>query len=80
MRAKPRVAHQFRGSGSISGQPGYTFLLTAYDGGTTGPDGFRIKIWNELGIVYDSRSGSDDAITVGNAQAIGGGSIVIHRR
>ena len=68
---------QFRGTGSINGETGHSFLLTASDGGTTAPDGFRIKIWNELGIVYDSRSGADDAINVGNTQVIGGGSIVI---
>jgi hypothetical protein len=71
---------QFKGTGSINGEVGYSFLLTAYDGGKTGPDGFRIKLWNEVGIVYDSRAGADDALQVANTQAIGGGSIVIHRK
>jgi len=71
---------QFRGTGFVNDETGYTFLLTAFDGGTTEPDGFRIKIWNELGIVYDSRSGADDAISTGNRQVIDGGSIVIHRK
>ncbi|HEX6129005.1 MAG TPA: ELWxxDGT repeat protein, partial [Candidatus Limnocylindria bacterium] len=71
---------QFKGIGAVNGVDGYEFMLTAYDSGGTGPDGFRIKIWNEIGVVYDNRSGADDSLAVADTQAIGGGSIVIHRK
>lgn len=32
---------QFKGTGSVNGQDGYRFLLTAHDGGGTAPDGYR---------------------------------------
>jgi len=71
---------QFKGSGLINeaadpnGQA-YKFMLWAGDGATSGgSDTFRIRIWWEAGgvenVVYDN----------GVAQAIGGGSIVVHRR
>jgi hypothetical protein len=71
---------QFNGMGFVNGVDGYTFMLTACDGGATAPDGFRIKIWDEVGVVYDSRAGADDSLTYANVQTIGGGSIVIHRK
>jgi methionine-rich copper-binding protein CopC len=66
---------QYKGTGTINGTVGYSFLLTARDGT---PDGFRIKISNADGVVYDNLHSSDDSITSGNTQAIAGGSIVIH--
>jgi hypothetical protein len=74
---------QYKGTGSINGQSGYGFLLTATDGslnGGGGVDKFRIKIWrvSDSAIVYDNASGPDD-IDTSNTQAIGGGSIVIHK-
>jgi uncharacterized protein len=61
---------QFKGEGTINGQGAYKFMLTAVDGS---PDTFRIKIWTEDGngeqVVYDN----------GAQQAIGGGSIIIHK-
>jgi hypothetical protein len=60
---------QFKGSGTINGSGNYDFMLWANDGS---PDTFRIKIWDadtEV-VVYDN----------GTNQAIGGGSIVIHKR
>jgi hypothetical protein len=69
---------QYKGSGTINGAGNYGFLLTATDGT---PDKFRIKIWdknNAGAIVYDNASGSDD-INASAQQAIGGGSIVIHK-
>jgi PKD repeat protein len=70
---------QFKGSGTVNGglSPGgglYKFMIWAGDGGLGGDDTLRIKIWyvdaagNEV-TVYDN----------GFSQAIGGGSIVIHR-
>jgi hypothetical protein len=74
---------QYKGSGTINGSGDYGFLLTATDGqvnGGGGIDKFRIKIWNKAPnfIVYDNAPGSDD-INASNTQAIGGGSIVIHK-
>ncbi|MCZ7567881.1 MAG: right-handed parallel beta-helix repeat-containing protein [Ardenticatenaceae bacterium] len=67
---------QFKGSGTINGDlapngDDYKFMLWAGDGS---PDTFRIKIWwedtNGEHVVYDN----------GVPQAIGGGSIVIHKK
>jgi hypothetical protein len=41
---------QYKGTGTVNGQPGYGFLLTATDGqlqGGGGVDKFRIKIWDQ---------------------------------
>src|SRR5437016_9242026 len=74
---------QYKGSGTINGVAGYSFLLTAADGKVDGGDGvdrLRIKIWNTStsAIVYDNQSGSDDSISSANTMAIDGGSVVIH--
>ena len=62
---------QFKGVGTINGAGEYEFMLWAGDGSQ---DTFRIKIWYEDGgnevVVYDN----------GTDQAIGGGSIVVHKR
>jgi len=74
--SKTRTTAQFKGSGTVNGllDPtgnAYKFMIWAGDGA---PDTFRIKIWWEDNgtevVVYDN----------GAAQAIGGGSIVIHTR
>ena len=63
----------------------FGFLLTATDGqvsGGGGVDKFRIKIWdtnNGGTIVYDNMPSTSDDINNANPQAIGGGSIVIHK-
>jgi predicted extracellular nuclease len=60
----------YKGSGTINGQGSYGFMVWAGDGS---PDTFRIKIWNgtdESDVVYDN----------GVQQAMGGGSIVIHKK
>ncbi|WP_345270304.1 choice-of-anchor Q domain-containing protein [Nibrella viscosa] len=72
---------QFKGTGSINGQGGYGFMLTATDGDlgkAKGPDRFRIKIWQTSSnqTVYDNQYGADD--TADPSTQIGGGSIVIH--
>jgi hypothetical protein len=71
---------QFKGRGSVNDEDGYGFMLTAFDGGRDQPDGFRIKVWNDDGIVYDNLAGADDALTQGNTQVIGAGNVVIHRK
>jgi hypothetical protein len=65
---------QYKGTGTINGQSGYGFLLTALDQPS---NQFRIKIWNTAtsAIVYDNRLGSPDS---GNdATPLGGGNIMI---
>ena len=59
---------QYKGFGSVNGVPGYQFMLWATDGGKTGVDTFRIKIWMGDYVLYDN----------GVAQEIASGSIVIH--
>jgi hypothetical protein len=74
---------QYKGSGSVNGVPGYSFILTATDGqinGGGGSDKFRIKIWNPAGIVYDNVVGASDQINEASPQAVGGGSIIIQSR
>src|SRR5206468_5667480 len=74
---------QYKGTGAVNGVSGYSFLLTATDGdvsGGGGVDKFRIKIMNGGGgVVYDNKMGADDSMTGTNTQAVGGGSIVIHK-
>jgi hypothetical protein len=75
---------QFKGRGKVNGSGDYNFLLTATDGQQTGGGGvdkFRIKITDRATgqLVYDNAPGSDD-IDSANPQAIGGGSIVIHKQ
>lgn len=64
---------QFKGTGTMNGLGGYSFMLWATDGS---PDKFRIKIWETTtnNPVYDNLLGGAD----GQVQAIAGGSIVIH--
>ena len=66
---------QFKGSGTINGQSSlngdYKFQLWATDGD---PDKFRIRIW------WEDMEGSENTVyDNGSDQAIGGGSIVIHK-
>jgi hypothetical protein len=73
---------QYKGTGTINGTGNYNFTLTARDGSMVGnntPDGFRIKITNQSGgVIYDNVPGNSDAVTSGNTQALGGGSVIIH--
>jgi streptogramin lyase len=56
----------------------YTFLITLIDGGKTGPDLIRIKIWDSTTgtVIYDSQPGAPDTATP--TTAIGGGNLIIH--
>jgi predicted extracellular nuclease len=61
---------QFKGEGTINGAGSYKFMLTATD---SNPDKFRIRIWyEEAGVEYVVYDNDSD-------QALGGGSIVIHK-
>jgi hypothetical protein len=69
---------QYRGAGTVNGAAGYTFLLTAYD---DSPDRLRLKVWNASNaVVYDNRRGASDDVDNADPQALGGGSIVVHRK
>jgi hypothetical protein len=75
---------QYKGFGQINGAGSYGFLLTATDGDLTGGGGvdkFRIKIWDKAtgATVYDNAMGSSEDMDLANPQAIGGGSIVLHK-
>lgn len=78
---------QYKGTGTVNGVSGYSFLLTAYDaqagsGGSCGGsnvDRFRIKITLGSAVVYDNVRGGSDDIDSANPMAISGGSIVIHK-
>ena len=75
---------RFKGTGTVNGSGAYSFELTAWDGqesGGGGTDRFRISI-SDLNhgntVVYDNQitaPGGDDPTT-----ALGGGSIVIHKK
>ena len=70
---------QFKGAGTLNGEPGYIFILTAGDGQVNGGvDRFRIKIWKEGETVpaYDNQRGAADH--AGATTAIRGGSIMVH--
>jgi hypothetical protein len=74
---------QYRGTGTVNGVGGYSFVLTARDGQAArggGTDGFRMKIWNTTTgvIVYDNVKAANDDLTSANTQTLGGGSILIH--
>ena len=68
----------YKGTGTVNGNDGYSFLVSAVDGGKTGPDRFRIKIWDTSSgtLVFDNQIGSADGEAAANA--ITQGSIVIH--
>jgi hypothetical protein len=68
----------YKGTGTVNGDDGYSFLVSTVDGGKNGPDKFRIKIW-ETGsgtVVFDNQTGGADGDPAVNP--ITQGSIVIH--
>ncbi len=78
---------QFKGVGSLNGNGGYSFLLTAVDGqvnGGGGVDRFRIKIVHDASgtVVFDNQRGTDDDSPLNTAldKVNGNGSIVIHAK
>jgi hypothetical protein len=72
---------QFKGTGTINGEGGYGFMLTAIDADltpSTDMDLFRIKIWDidTEEVIYDNQIGeAEDADPM---TALDGGAIVIH--
>jgi hypothetical protein len=71
---------QYKGAGTLNGEPGYQFFLTAVDGqlNGSGTDRFCVKIWKDGQTVpvYDNQRGAADKATA--TTAIGGGSIMVH--
>jgi uncharacterized repeat protein (TIGR01451 family) len=73
---------QYKGTGTVNGVAGYSFMLTATDSAINGggtADSFRIKIWNSGGVVFDNRLGGSDDFAASPTQNIATGSIVIHK-
>jgi hypothetical protein len=72
---------QYKGTGTINGTGTCRFMLTAIDGdllaGGKGPDKFRIRIWDDNGLIYDNQLNAPD--TDEPTTVIGGGNIVIHK-
>jgi uncharacterized protein YegL len=66
----------FKGTGTVNGAEGYSFMLTATD---SSPDRFRMKIWKttDSALVYDNQVGAGD--TAEPTTALSGGNIVIHK-
>jgi hypothetical protein len=74
---------RYRGTGSVNGTTGFGFELTGWDGQVSGGGGlekFRIKIWQGSpgNVVYDNERGSPDGSDP--VTALGGGSVVIHKK
>jgi hypothetical protein len=68
---------QFKGIGTVNGAGAYGFMLTAVDDTS---DRLRMKVWNTSGdIVYDNVLGAPDDVGAQSIQALGSGSVVIHR-
>ncbi len=67
---------QYKGTGTVNGVGGYSFMLTATDGS---PDRLRMKIWrtSDSTVVYDNQLGGGD--TANPTTALSGGQIVIHK-
>jgi PKD repeat protein len=67
---------KFKGEGTVNGESGYGFMLSAIDGQ---PDLFRIKRWDKVteNTIYDNQLG--EAIDTDPTTALGGGSIVVHK-
>jgi hypothetical protein len=55
------------------------FMLTATDGDSKdNPDLFRIKIWDDDGVIYDNQIDVPDEDMV-SGTLLGGGSIIVHK-
>jgi probable HAF family extracellular repeat protein len=80
---------QYKASGTINGSGDYKLMLTAVDGKLLGKgvaDRFRIKIWHydadlQADVVdYDNQLDSSTIDSTNEGTALGGGSIVIHKK
>ena len=67
----------FKGFGSIDGEEGYSFKVSAIDDTPNGQiDKFRIRIWGDNGVIYDNEISSEE--NGDPTTEITGGSIVVH--
>ena len=73
---------QYKGIGTINSAGEYRFMLTAIDGDMLangkGQDKFRMRIWDDNGLIYDNQLNAPD--TNEPTTVLGGGSIVIHTK
>lgn len=70
----------YKGKGTVNGVGDYQFMVTVIDAEETSnysDDLFRIKIWNDQGVLYDNMLHAED--NADPTTLIGGGSIVIHK-
>jgi len=73
----------YKGIGTVNGYGSYKFMVTVIDGEAPGAgpddyDSFRIKVWDNTNtVVYDNEIGKAENADASNA--LGGGSIVIHK-
>ncbi len=68
----------YKGVGTVNGEAGYAFQLSAVDGGTGGADDrLGVRIWDQLTgvVVYDNQQGDD--VTADAKNVIGAGSISV---
>jgi PKD repeat protein len=73
---------QYKGTGKVNGMSGYTFLLTAADGGGPGGDRvdrMRLRVWNTVtgAVAYDNMIGNPVTPALSNVQAIASGCIIV---
>ncbi len=75
---------QYKGEGTINGESGFGFMLTAYDVAKTGAgnDKIRMKIWDTTTdeVIYDNRLDQPDDVDQADPQIIESGSIFIHTK
>jgi hypothetical protein len=66
---------QLKGTGTINNAGNYNFILTVIDGGNSGTDKFRMKIWSSSGIVYDNQMNAPD--NADPTQTTSGGNVTV---
>ncbi|HEX2046267.1 MAG TPA: PKD domain-containing protein [Acidimicrobiales bacterium] len=75
---------QVRGTASVNGAGGFTYLLIVTDGdqpGGGGTDRLRLKVWNTTtgAVAFDNVPGAPDDIDTATPQALSAGSVAVHR-
>jgi len=74
----------YKGVGTINGIGSYKFQLSAIDADINADDAheldlFRIRIWDDNGLVYDNKVGETDP-NADPTTVLVGGNIVIHTK
>jgi PKD repeat protein len=65
-----------RGTGTVNGNSGYTFLVTGLDGGSGGNDFIRFQIKQGTTTIYDSGLGAPD--TADPTSLVTAGQVIVH--